>query len=220
MPKIGKENITIGNHHFEFETYYNKSDGFYFKGLDDRMISIVRDFDGNNAYPYHFATEAALISSTRAALKRYYEITASDKRVIIIKLKFGTAIAMNKVGIGDYMGANPRTGDAWKFPHGDLDYGVSFQYLVGVVYETHVRKFFEILTDDEGNEIKRTMYAKDMTQFNKDNQIEMDWTLERERYLKSLISAMEEMAAKMSTFFSNKDGLLLSMEGGKLFLNQ
>ena len=220
MPKVGKTTIQVGNKRETFDIYYSSSKGFYLKDFPQQMISTVDSTDRNSSSHY-YNTESELISAMENVMRRYYEITSSTKRVILVKVGYGIRNTMNRTGLGSYTGiagkprsiGNPRFGgEAVNF-----DWGVSFEWDVFVLVSSSVDKLFMVMLDDNYEETERSKYAREYRSESIDGYM-IDWTPERHEFFKNMERAMQSLGDKMMDFFKKKDNMieLIDSRGFKL----
>lgn len=152
MPKVGKVWLQTGQRSKEFEIYYSRSDGFYLKDFPKDWESLVNSVDSETEnfkrrYSQNHSTEKQLIDDATHIMRRYYEITATTKRVIFVNQGYGSAIRLEKTGFGSYYGINPRVGKVDGF-NLDLDYAVGFSWFVAEVTEGTHSKYVQIELDE------------------------------------------------------------------------
>lgn len=224
MPKISKITLHAGDRNQEFELHYNISSGFYLKGFPQTWIDTVRSVDKEfQNISMSFPTEKDCLITCKQIMKRYYEITAITRRVILIKVGYGKAIRMGKTGIGSYSGSNPRVGSVGSTHFHDcadidLEWAVGFEWTVATLTHGTEEKYFELSLNDKYEEIERTKYANTLR---KSDGFVIDWTPERHEFFLSMERGMEKMAKAMATFFGNKNRMeqLIDTKGFKLLTN-
>lgn len=217
MPKVGKMQIQAGEHREEFELYYNRSQGFYLKGFNEQWSTTVQSADGmDKGMLKAYQTEADLEREATRVMRRYYEITATTKRAILVRQGYGAAVRMRRKRIGHYVGHNPNVGAVNYHSHNiDLEWAVGFEWEVVILSKGVRTTYFRIVLDDAYEEIERETYGNDLI---KDSGILIDWTPARHEFFLNLERGMEKMAKAMAEFFHDSDRMttLIDHKGYKL----
>src|SRR5687767_3404845 len=115
MPKITKLELSAGAKKMSFDLYYSRSEGFYLKDFPKEWVNLVnsvdekQDNDGNyKPFKYYYTTEGELVKDATNVFRRFFEITAETKRMIIVNHGYGSSIRLERQGLGSWQGVNPR----------------------------------------------------------------------------------------------------------------
>lgn len=227
MPKITTHSLKFKDEYKTFDVWYNSKDGFYYKNFPDSMWKFVQSASSGDCPSKVQETEQGLRSATQKMLDLYYELTKTERHIIILRLSFSVAIYMNKMerdsGRG-YSGYKP-----WAQQHHDfiisqshgLDHGIAFEYQTGIEIEGKNKYFYPTRQDETGAIIHREAYGSRITGEDKHRKaIVLDYSLELETFLKGVAEQMEALAAKMLNFFSDKDRILLAAQNQTKLIGQ
>lgn len=98
MPKIGKKYFSITDRGADYELHYTRKELFNIKGLPQEFITITQ------FQTHGYDTESALIMAVHDAIKKYRELTKTERTSILFRAVASYDLALNKTGDGAYSG--------------------------------------------------------------------------------------------------------------------
>lgn len=218
MPKVGTHRIQFNDGVKEFDIWYTSKDGFTLKNFPENILQTVGSADGT--WIKHQSTEAACRQEYNNVVARYYELTKSERHVIVIKMSLGCGITMNRVDKHRYAGhqdwfKNFRTmiSDSG---FGGLPYAIAFDYETGVIIKDQKDLWADTTHDETGAVTYRSSHVK---KFNPDNYcVVLDYSIETELFLKGIQMQMTVLAKKMALFFTDETKLLSAISSKQLLI--
>lgn len=98
MPKIGKKFFSITGRGDDYEIHYTRKELFSIKGLPKEFTTITQ-FETHG-----YDTENSLIMAVHDAIKKYMELTKTERTSILFRAVASYDLALNKTGDGAYSG--------------------------------------------------------------------------------------------------------------------
>jgi hypothetical protein len=211
MAKVGNVEFYIKGELRRFELHYSQRDGFRAKDFPDEITRMA------GTYSSGYATEGQLKDSLFKAIEKYHELISKERKIIAYSIMLPAEMKMNKTGEGSYSGYRPEVPKKLHYrlrdsPLGFYGFGFLIDYKVYAEIESNGLTYYKINSDG-------TKGYKD-NNFDKNKNLVMDWSEEREAFFKGLHASTKAMVDKMLAFFGKEDDELLGLidAGGQKLL--
>lgn len=214
MPKIGKVHKTIDGKLTELEVYFKKGDGFTIKNWPESVANVtdVRMGSGPDTYD-------ELIHKVDEALKKYHDITATSRMVILYSVRAHGTMGW-KHGSFDSFGSWSGRNDIpnWMVglsPNHGAGNGICIEFYIAKEVVKNGKPEYSKRRISNGEE-KWSSFSKADDKFKA-----MEWTEQREKFFVDLELSMIKMASACIAFFSTtEDSLsnLIDTSNGSLLL--
>jgi hypothetical protein len=120
---------------------------------------------------------------------------------------------MNQTNHGNYLGHQPELEWLRSFTRGfhDIGYGFAFDYDVALERTVKDTQYYKIFVDNNGISHESRGHGLH------ENEVVIDWTVDREAFLKKLKGAMLNIVCQLGQFMqSGSDGVTQMIDTGKL----
>jgi len=201
MPKITTDVETIGGEKHELQIYYSEREGFFVKrGMPVKMVGVVELKHLTNEYENRYGDRgnytdiAELRKAIEETIKEYHAKIKTKRKVIVVDIKIErTTMDAIFTGTKEELRDHPLAGY-----HKD-DIGFSIHYRVMHEYLTGEQKEYTKEERDRFNEDKIVEYKYSV---GKDDII-LEWSEEREQFLKKLEGSINGLCKMILDFFSH-----------------
>lgn len=190
MPKIGKINLLYdGDDYRCHEIYYKRKEGFCIKGLSEEFIGLT----GFN--PEHHSAEYEMVEKVQKACRLFRELKTKATLVIMYKCVASTALRMNQVSDGHYLGLLKGVSDkihATNLSECLATFGVDFE-VAQLIDDGVNKKYYRV---DQITKVPTRWEIKGRNGY----QV-MEFTEERYLFFMEILEGMKKMVRSASIFF-------------------
>lgn len=225
MPKVGKKDVRIRGNKLVCDVYYSRSENFSIRGLPQDVLELTK------FRPANWNTEEELDTALFHALKDYHEKVQTMEKLIVYRLRGTAELIMKPEGDRGFHGMKEWVCDRFvTMANGYHDRGkgitIEWKRMIRVngekvQYHTVKEGPGSFGTPDDGEDLKQEKgwFLSRAEHVGNDENV-IPWTPEREAFFVSIDKGMEEMAKRISSFFSADDEALLKLidTGGKNLL--
>jgi len=223
MPKIKIYRDSIAGVHEEFAIHYTEAMRFHLKTFPEQVLTVVEKW----LIDLRADTVQALEYKIRKIIEDYELRIKTKKKIIYTNICIGSESFLKYCA--EDVEKTRGQGVSYRIKEGmrkftsehnssDLDYGVTFEYAVGYVYETGTEKHFTVLRPGwaQGYNARENLDADGNQEYRTSDRsfFILDWTIERETYFADLAEKLDTIAKGFVDFFGNEKLMLGVMDNG------
>ena len=201
MPKITIDTKEIGGEKYELEIYYSEREGFFIKrGLPTKMKGVIElkhitnEFEARYGNRGNYTDIAQLREAIKETIKEYHAKIKTKRKVIVVDVKIDSE-TMDAIftGTSEELRNHPLAGYHSENIGFSLHYRVMYEYLTGESKE-YTKKEPDRFNDGKITEHKYSVSKNDLI---------LEWSEEREQFLKNLEHSVNGLCKMILDFFSS-----------------
>lgn len=221
MPKVDTIHITIAGIQEKIEVWFTTKEQFHIKKFPGSVLKVL------NMYTDNFRSEILRNVHIKVfrAKNDYEKIIKTKHKIIFVRVATGEETYL-RIGVDNLershssTSCNPKdeyrkfTGSTFREISGygfGIEYEIGYKYISGekITYTQMYENSPDLDREDEWSEHSYDLGSHEMA---------LDWTEEREQYLKDLTKTIDKTAEGIAEFFKNEKKLVKKLDSGTKLL--